>query len=254
MKFTFLGTGTSQGVPVIGCKCEVCQSDNPKDKRLRVSGLLETGEEIIVFDCGPDFRQQMLREQVEDIDAILITHEHNDHIIGLDDVRPLNFLHKKDMPIYALERVQIELKERFAYVFAENKYPGAPMVRLERIDAENKFWVGKTEVTPIEVMHGKLPILGFRIKGFAYLTDVKEIAEAEIEKLQNLNTVVLSALHHREHHSHSTLAQAISLAQKIKAKQTYFIHFSHQIGLHAEIEKTLPEGMLMAYDGLSIDV
>lgn len=254
MIFTFLGTGTSQGVPIIGCSCEVCQSTNPQDKRLRVSGLLKIGEKTIVIDCGPDFRQQMLREKVIDVDAILITHEHNDHIIGLDDVRPLNFLHQKDMPVYADERVQKELKERFAYIFVENKYPGAPMVALKTIKAGEEFEIEGIKISPIEVMHGNLPILGFRIEDFAYLTDVKTISEAEIEKLQDLDVVVLSALHHTEHHSHSTLAQATELATRINAKRTYFIHFSHHLGLHKEIEKILPPTMFLAYDGLSIHV
>ena len=254
MTFTFLGTGTSQGVPIIGCPCEVCQSTNEKDKRLRVSGLLKIGEKTIVIDCGPDFRQQMLREKVTDVDAILVTHEHNDHIIGLDDVRPFNFLHQKDMPVYADERVQKELKERFSYIFAENKYPGAPMVALKTIEAGKKFEIDDIKILPIEVMHGNLPILGFRIANFAYLTDVKTISEKEIEKLEGLDTLVLSALHHNEHHSHSTLAQAIELAQRISAKRTYFIHFSHHLGLHQEVEKTLPKTMFLAYDGLRISI
>ncbi len=254
MTFTFLGTGTSQGVPIIGCPCEVCQSTDKKDKRLRVSGLLKIGDKALVIDCGPDFRQQMLREEVTDIDAILITHEHNDHIIGLDDVRPINFLHEKDMPVYADERVQEELKIRFSYIFAENKYPGAPRVSLQTIKAGEKFQIGNIEILPIEVMHGNLPILGFRIEQFAYLTDVKTISDLEIEKLQNLDVVVLSALHHKEHHSHSTLAQAIELAKRINSKRTYFIHFSHHFGLHEELETTLPPSMSLAYDGLAIEI
>jgi len=253
MTFTFLGTGTSQGIPIIACPCEVCHSTNEKDKRLRVSGLLKIGEKTIVIDCGPDFRQQMLRAKVTNVDAILITHEHNDHIIGLDDVRPLNFLHKKDMPVYADERVQKELKERFSYIFAENKYPGAPMVALKTITASERFLVAEDiDVLPIEVLHGKLPILGFRVKDFAYLTDVKTITDIEIEKLEGLDVLVLSALHHNEHHSHSTLTQAVELAQRISAKRTYFIHFSHHLGLHNVIEKTLPDTMFLAYDGLEV--
>lgn len=252
MEFTFLGTGTSQGVPVIGCTCEVCTSDNPQDKRLRVSGLIRTGEEQLVIDCGPDFRQQMLRENIDDLDAVLITHEHNDHIIGMDDVRPLNFLHKKDMPVYALPRVGAELKQRFAYVFAENKYPGAPMVSLREISAETPFIVGSTEIIPISILHGELPIVGFRIGDFAYLTDVKTIPDSEFTKLTDLKVLVLSALHHREHHSHLTLEQAIKLGQKIKAEETYFTHFSHQMGLHNSIKEMLPEGFYPAYDGLTI--
>lgn len=254
MTFTFLGTGTSQGVPIIGCPCEVCQSTNKKDKRLRVSGLLRIGDKTLVIDCGPDFRQQMLREQVTDVDAILITHEHNDHIIGLDDVRPINFLHEKDMPVYADKRVQKDLKERFAYIFAESKYPGTPMVSLETIKAGEIFTIGNIEILPIEVMHGNLPILGFRIGDFAYLTDIKTISDVEIEKLQKLDVVVLSALHHKEHHSHSTLAQSVELAKRINAKRTYFIHFSHHLGLHEAVEKTLPPSMSLAYDGLVIEI
>ena len=196
----------------------------------------------------------MLREKVTDVDAILITHEHNDHIIGLDDVRPLNFLHKKDMPVYADERVQKDLKERFAYIFAESKYPGVPMVVLKNIKAGEKFKIEDIEILPIEVMHGNLPILGFRIQNFAYLTDVKTISDTEIEKLQDLDVVILSALHHTEHHSHSTLEQAVELAKRINSKRTYFIHFSHHLGLHKEIEKILPPSMFLGYDELSIKI
>lgn len=253
MQFTFLGTGTSQGIPIIGCRCAVCQSADVRDKRLRVSGLLKVNGQTLVIDCGPDFRQQMLRAEVDDADAVLLTHEHNDHIIGLDDVRPLNFLHGKDMPVYALSRVQEELRTRFAYVFAENKYPGAPGVELNTITPGENFFIGKTKVIPIEVMHGSLPIVGFRIRDFAYLTDVKTIAEQETGKLRDLSVLVLSALHHTEHHSHLTLTQAVELAAHIGAKRTYFTHFSHRLGLHAETERRLPEGMYLGYDGLKIE-
>lgn len=253
MKFTFFGTGTSQGVPVIGCGCEVCTSPDAKDKRLRVSGLLETDTVNLVFDCGPDFRQQMLRSGCTKVDALLLTHEHNDHVIGLDDVRPLNFLHKKDMVVYALPRVAAEVKQRFAYVFAENKYPGAPMVRLEILNPYIPFHIENLSVTPINVMHGNLPILGYRIADFAYLTDVKTIPAAEFSKLKNLDILVLSALHHTEHHSHLTVEQAVKIARRINARRTYFIHFSHRAGLHRDIEKMLPADMFAAYDGLTIE-
>lgn len=254
MKFTFFGTGTSQGVPVIGCDCAVCTSPDPHDRRLRVSGLLEVGGLNLVFDCGPDFRRQMLRAGCSKVDAVLLTHEHNDHVIGLDDVRPLNFLHGKDMPVYALPRVAREVKARFSYVFAEKKYPGAPMLTLETVDSNTPFFVQDVEIIPINILHGNLPIIGYRIGNFAYLTDVKTIPESEFSKLENLDVLVLSALHHTEHHSHLTIEQAVETARRIDAGLTYFTHFSHRAGLHREIEKPLPENMHPAYDGLTVEL
>jgi len=233
----------------------VCVSEDPRDKRLRCSALLRVDETHLLIDSGPDFRQQMLRQQVGDLDAILLTHEHNDHIIGLDDVRPFNFMNWSDMPVYASLRVQGVLRERFAYIFAtENRYPGAPMVKLHSISAEETFSVQGIPIQPIAIRHGRMPVLGFRIGDLAYLTDVKEIPESEFAKLRGLKVLVLSALHHREHHSHLTLEQAVALASRIDAQQTYFIHVSHHMGLYADINPKLPVGMQLGYDGLRLHV
>ena len=252
MTVTILGTGTSQGVPVIGCDCLVCRSDDPRDKRLRTAALLQAGGQHIAIDCGPDFRQQILRTGIHSLDAILLTHEHNDHIIGLDDVRPFNFMNWSDMPVYATGRVLSELRRRFAYVFDEHPYPGAPMIQLREISKEHPFSVGGLRVTPVEVMHGRLPVLGFRVGAFAYLTDVRTISEAEMEKLYDLDVLVLSALHHREHHSHLNLEQALALIERLQPQRAYLTHMSHRMGRHAEINPTLPSGVELGYDGLQI--
>ncbi len=250
-----LGTGTSQGIPMIGCPCAVCQSADPRDKRLRPAMHLEQNGISIVIDIGPDFRQQMLRAGIVDIDAILLTHEHNDHIAGLDDVRPYNFLRNKNMPVFGLERVGKALSERFPYIFnTVNKYPGAPCVDFHKIDKSQPFEVKGIQINPVEVMHGKLPILGYRIADFAYLTDVHHIEEPEFAKLQNLDTLVLSSLHHRQHHSHLTLEEALTLVEVIRPRKTYLMHMSHLMGLHAEVSKTLPENVFFGYDGLVLEV
>ena len=249
----FLGTGTSQGVPVIGCTDPVCLSTNPKDKRLRASAMVQTNNLNILIDCGPDFRQQMLRENLNRVDAILVTHEHNDHIIGLDDVRPLNFRTKKDMPIYAKKRVLNEIESRFPYIFAENKYPGAPSINLIEID-ENPFRIGDVEIIPLPIMHGNLETFGFRIGKLAYITDVSFVPDATLALLENLEVLVIDALRIQpEHHSHLTLSQAIDYAKKIKSKSTYFTHMNHYIGFHDEVESSLESNMHLAYDGLRVD-
>lgn len=253
MKITILGTGTSQGVPVIGCTCEVCQSDDPRDRRLRCSVAIEWGGKQIVIDVGPDFRQQMLANQLSKIDAILLTHEHNDHIIGLDDVRPFNFLHQMHLPVYGMKRVLKDVRERFAYVFDADPYPGAPRINLHPIAVPHRFQILELpSIIPIEVWHGKLPILGYRLGDFSYLTDVKTLPPASLEKVKNTKILVLSALHHRSHHSHLNLEEAIALAQEINAEQTYFIHFSHRMGKHAEVSLQLPDNIFLAYDGLEL--
>lgn len=254
MKITLLGTGTSQGIPVIGCECKTCMSTYSKDKRLRTSCLIEIDSKRLVIDIGPDFRQQMLSAGGKEIHAILISHEHNDHIAGLDDVRPFNFKYMKDIPVYALDRVNKDIRKRFDYIFKTNPYPGSPQIKLIPIDGNNDIVVEGIPVTPIHIMHGKLPILGYRIKDFAYLTDVKSIPEKEFEKLKNLDVLVLSALRTGKHLTHLTLDEAIELSEKIAAKQTYFTHFSHLIGKHDEIEQLLPKNISAGYDGLEIKI
>ncbi|WP_073230969.1 MBL fold metallo-hydrolase [Pedobacter caeni] len=251
MKVTFLGTGTSQGIPVITCNCVVCQSTDHKNKRLRVSVLLEMGDKTIVIDSGPDFRYQMLRANVKDLDAILYTHEHKDHVAGLDDIRPFNYLLKKNIDIYATERVQQALRKEFSYIFAEVHYPGLPQIDMHTISDE-VFQIGKTEIIPLNIMHYKLPILGFRIHDFTYITDAKTISEETIERVKGTKVLVVNALQHEEHISHFTLKEAVDFAQKIGAEMTYLTHISHNLGLHEEVEKELPENVKLAYDGLSI--
>lgn len=248
-----LGTGTSQGVPVIGCHCDVCTSLDFRDKRLRSSIYVEINGKSIVIDSGPDFRQQMLREQVQQMDALIFTHEHKDHTAGMDDIRSFNFLQKKDMPIYARAAVLNQLKQEFAYVFSESKYPGVPQVETHEIFNE-PFVVADIQITPIEVMHYKLPVYGFRIEDFAYITDMKTIKEEEISKLDNLDVLVVNALQKTKHISHLTLDEAVEFAQKIGAKQTYFTHISHKMGLHTAVDPELPDNINIAFDGQVIQL
>ena len=253
MKVTLLGTGTSQGVPIIGSDHPVCKSSDPKDKRLRVSALLEWGDKTYVIDSGPDFRQQMLANDVSKIDGILYTHEHNDHVIGLDDVRPFYF-RQGNIAVYAHKRVMNELKKRFEYIFAiEDKYPGAPTLD-ENIITNEAFTLGQKKVIPINVYHGQLQVFGFRVDDFAYVTDAKYIAEEEIDKLKGLKVLVLNALRKDEHRTHLNLEQAIEVAQKIGAGQTYFTHISHHMGFHKDVEKKLPENIHLGYDNLQIEL
>ncbi len=251
MKVTFLGTGTSQGVPVIGCDCEVCTSTDPKDNRLRTSAMVEWNGKTIIIDAGPDFRQQLLRAHVSDVSAILMTHEHNDHIIGLDDVRPLNFKHRKHMPVYAEPRVQEELKTRFAYIFDEIPYPGAPRIILKNIDNQSDIVIDEILIKPIRAMHGTLPVFGFRFGDFTYLTDIKSIAPEDLAKVNGTKFLAIDALHHSEHHSHLNLEQALALIEIIQPEQAYLIHISHRMGLAEKVNGTLPKGVKLAFDGLS---
>ena len=249
MKITFLGTGTSQGVPVIGCDCQVCTSNDPKDNRLRTSAMVEWRGKTIIIDAGPDFRQQLLRAKVTDVTAILMTHEHNDHIIGMDDVRPLNFKHRKHMPIYAEFRVQEDLKSRFPYIFDDNPYPGAPRLTLQNIEKEKTINIEGLLVQPIRVMHGQLPVFGFRFGDFTYLTDLNNISAEELAKVAGTKYLAIDALHHSEHHSHFNLEQALDLIKIIQPEQAYLIHVSHRMGLTKKVNDTLPKGVQLAYDG-----
>lgn len=252
MKVTFLGTGTSQGVPVIACDCSVCRSLDYRDKRLRSSILIQSEESSIVIDTGPDFRAQMLRERVSKVDAIVYTHEHKDHTAGMDDVRSFNFKHKMDMPIYATEQVLNQLKREFSYVFTDKKYPGVPRVVPHLISSNETFHVNNVKITPIEVMHYKLPVLGFRIGDFTYITDANYISEQEKEKIKGSKVLVLNALQKDSHISHFTLDEAISLSQEINADKTYFTHISHKMGLHKDVSMELPENVEIAWDGLQL--
>lgn len=253
MKITFLGTGTSQGIPVITCRCKVCTSADPHDKRLRVSVWIQTKSKSIVIDSGPDFRYQMLRAGVQDLDAILYTHEHKDHVAGLDDIRPFNYLLHKKIEIYASERVQESLKREFQYIFSAVQYHGLPQLNLNTVGTAS-FTIGDLQVQPIEVMHYKLPILGYRFGDFTYITDAKTLSAESIELIKGTKILVLNALQRESHISHLTLAEAIELAQKINAEHTYFTHISHNMGLHADLQQELPPNISFAYDGLSIDL
>jgi phosphoribosyl 1,2-cyclic phosphate phosphodiesterase len=251
MKVSFLGTGTSQGVPIIACNCAVCQSNDPRDKRLRSSVLVEKNGFQIVIDTGPDFRQQMLREKVEKLDAVVFTHEHKDHLAGFDDIRGFNWREKKPMEVYGNMNVEFALKRDFHYAFGESKYPGVPKLNLHVIDKE-PFKIGPLEIRPIEVMHYKLPVLGFRIEDFTYITDANFISDSEKEKIKGSRILVLNALKKSEHISHFSLNEAIDLAKELHVEKTYFTHISHQMGFHSEVSKDLPVDIELAYDELQI--
>ena len=253
MQITFLGTGTSQGIPVIGSQHPVCLSDNPKDKRLRVSVMIEWEDWRYVIDCGPDFRQQMLAHHVSHIDGILFTHEHNDHIIGLDDVRPFYFRQGK-IDVYAHDRVVEALKKRFDYVFQENnKYPGAPEVNVIELTGE-AFQLKNIEVVPVNVLHNQLQVFGFRLNDFAYVTDAKTINAEEKEKLKGLKVLVINALRREPHHSHFNLEEALAMIEELQPEKAYLTHISHLLGFHDEVEAELPENVFLAYDNLKIEI
>jgi phosphoribosyl 1,2-cyclic phosphate phosphodiesterase len=253
VKITFLGTGTSQGVPVITCNCQVCSSLDFRDKRLRTSLHIDIDGYSWVIDSGPDFRQQMLREKIQKLDALLFTHEHKDHTAGMDDIRAYNFSQQKDMPIYGHNRVLNQIQKEFAYVFNEVKYPGVPSVILNEIDNQ-PFQVNGISILPIEVMHYRLPVYGFRIGDFTYITDANYIADEELEKIKGTKVLVLNALQHTHHISHFTLQQAQEIVKKVKPEKAYFTHISHNLGRHADTQASLPEGVFLAYDGLKVNI
>ncbi|MGB5437259.1 MAG: MBL fold metallo-hydrolase [Maribacter sp.] len=254
MKITFLGTGTSQGVPVIGSSHPVCLSKDPKDKRLRVSVLISWDNYNYVIDCGPDFRQQMLTHHVSKLDGILFTHEHADHTAGIDDIRPF-FFRQGDIPIYAHKRVVDSLKIRFDYIFADNnRYPGAPAVAIHLVENDFPFKIGGELVTPINAQHNRLQVFGYRIKDFTYMTDVKTVDEAEIKKIKGTEILVINALREEPHHSHFNLSEALAFIEKVKPKKSYLTHISHLLGFHEEVEKKLPKDVHLAFDNLQITV
>jgi len=253
MKITFLGTGTSQGIPMIANNHPVCLSTNPKDKRLRSSIMISWDDYNYIVDCGPDFRMQMLRENVQRINGVLFTHEHSDHTAGFDDVRPFSY-QMGEVPVYLDKRTLVSLKKRFEYIFtSENRYPGAPKVAVNLID-DAVFNLGEVEVTPIEVLHGELPVTCYRFNNFAYLTDIKTISEKEKHKLKGIKILVVSALRVEEHPTHFNLQEALDFVKEINPERTYFSHISHRLGFHDEVQKQLPKNVFLAFDGLQIEM
>lgn len=253
MKVTFLGTGTSQGVPVIACPCKICASADPRDKRLRSSILISAEAGNIVIDTTPDFRYQMLRADVRSLEAVLITHSHKDHIAGMDDIRAFNYFQQQSIDIWASAFSQEIIIREFAYAFADFKYPGIPEINLKPITDE-PFFINGLKITPINVMHHKMPVLGFRFGDFTYITDANFIAPEEKEKIKGSKVLVLNALRREQHISHFTLDEAIALGKELEVPQVYFTHVSHQMGFHQEVDPTLPEGMALAYDGLTVEL
>ncbi|MFN8264818.1 MAG: MBL fold metallo-hydrolase [Chitinophagaceae bacterium] len=253
LKITFLGTGTSSGVPMIGCDCPVCTSTNPKDNRLRSSVLIETEDTSVVIDTTPDFRYQMLRLGVKKLDAVVFTHPHKDHIAGLDDVRAFNFFTRKPMQVFCNYLTEEALRRDFYYAFSDTKYPGIPELKLNTITTE-PFMINELQVQPILVWHLKMPVLGFRFGPFTYITDANFIEEDEREKIKGSKVLVLNALRKEPHISHFTLGEAVTVARQLNVPSAYFTHISHQLGLHNEIEKELPNGINLAYDGLTLQL
>lgn len=253
LRICFLGTGTSGGVPMIGCSCEVCQSADPRDKRLRSSILVESSNTRLVVDTGPDFRFQMLRHEIKHLDAVVFTHPHKDHLAGLDDIRAFNYFSKKPMKVYADSLTEEALRRDFYYAFSDHHYPGIPEIHLHTI-AEEPFLVGDIPVIPIQVWHHKMPVLGFRFGRFTYITDANRIEEDQQQKIVGSDVLVLNALRKQAHLSHFTLEEAVSMIQKLKVSQGYLTHISHQLGLHAEVASQLPEHIQLAQDGLVLEI
>ena len=252
MRLTFLGTGTSQGVPVIACRCSVCRSSDERDARLRTSALLSVGDKNILFDIGPDFRQQMLREQVDHIDAILITHAHRDHVAGLDDIRSFNYVQHRKMDVFLNAEARVAIERDYHYIFAPHEYPGLPEAELHTVTGQ--FMAAGLEVTPIKAMHKDLPVLGYRIGEMAYITDANYIAPEEMEKLQGVKVLVINALRKAKHFSHYCLPEALEVIERVGPERAYLTHMSHEMGLHAEVSAELPEGVELAYDRLTVEI
>ncbi|NNC85666.1 MAG: MBL fold metallo-hydrolase [Bacteroidia bacterium] len=251
MKLTFLGTGTSQGVPVIGCDCDVCQSTDKHDKRLRTSALVQVNQNNFVIDSGPDFRYQMLRSGIKKLDSLIFTHEHKDHIAGMDDIRPFNFILKQKVNVYATERVEVALKREYPYVFEDFKYPGVPEIELHIID-ENPFEVNGIQIEPLPVLHYQLPVFGFKIDGLCYITDANHIPDETKEKIKNCKVLVINALRKETHVSHFNLEEALALIKDLNPEKAYLTHISHQLGKHHDVEKELPSNVFCAYDELEV--
>lgn len=253
MKLTFLGTGTSTGVPEVGCKCEVCTSTDPRDSRLRCSALLEDEDTTLLIDCGPDFRMQMLRADVKNIDAVLMTHKHYDHLVGIDDLRPYTRL--KELPIYADRETEMQIRSMFPYFFYKVKYPGVPNVAIKSLSHGVPFKIGNIEILPFRVYHGMMSITAYRFGKLAYITDMSYIEPKELEKLHGVEVLVINALRFaKPHKTHQTVLEALEVVEKIKPREVYFTHLMHHIGLHAKFEKCLPPGVHLAYDGLEIEI
>ena len=253
MKLRFLGTGTSTGVPEIGCKCEVCTSTDPRDRRLRCSALLQTDKANLLIDCGPDFREQMLTADVKKIDALLLTHKHYDHIIGIDDLRP--YTRDKELPIYADRETEMQIRSFFPYCFGKFKYPGVANIGIHTIDHRSNLDVCGLEIVPVRVFHGMFPITAYRIGKLAYITDMSYIEPGELEKLKGVEVLVINALRFsKPHKTHHTVLEALAVVDYLKPRETYFTHMMHHIGLHAKIEKCLPDNVYLAYDGLEIEI
>ncbi len=255
MKFIFTGTGTSQGVPVIGCDCDVCTSTDPRDRRLRTSGILQVDGLNIVFDTGPDFRQQMLTHHIHVLDGIVYTHQHKDHTAGLDDIRAYNFRLKRKMKIFANDLTINHLRKEYYYIFENSDYPALPQLDIHHIDGHTPFEIGNTTFTPIPVLHGKLPVLGFRVGNFAYITDASYIPPSSMNMLRELDVLILNALRKQDHRSHFTLPGAIEIVNTLQPRHAYFTHISHVMGKHQQVEEEdIPEGMHLAYDGLVLEI